>query len=73
MLYTVEEAWMPVAASRSFIEEMPKTLIPAVSDCWGILEVAADDAKMMRSLVRAMPQAAQAMGVNVPNQALPAG
>eukprot|EP00966_Prymnesium_polylepis_P313639 7247502-Prymnesium_polylepis.1 len=73
MLLTIEEEWVPAMAAKSFVEDYPRSLIPATSDCWQILSTANSDSSMMRAVARAMPEAAAALGINISNKALPAG
>jgi hypothetical protein len=72
MWSSVREEWYPVVSGRAPLQTFPDVVVPRSSSCWGTLDVADEDGKLTRALIRSKALS-KALGIGTTRTSYPAG
>jgi hypothetical protein len=72
MWSSVREEWYPVVSGRAPLQTFPDVVIPRSSSCWGSLDVADEDSKLTKALIRSKALS-KVLGLATSRVSYPAG
>jgi hypothetical protein len=72
MWSSVREEWYPVVSGRAPLQTFPDVVVPRSSSCWGTLDVADEDSKLTKALVRSKALS-KVLGIATTRVSYPAG